>query len=163
MIIVTVIRISGIKSEGQVDQVWETYFTIAAAEIGIVLTTVSAFRTLYVSRQKKNPAAAEQSPEYRTMWYSDVMYHLRRAFLPSLWRIGSKPQQGPEGLQSEENGIVMQKLPDIPRAYMTGFRTFIRGHGKERKESRVMESHATQEDDDTWPLHSKGKGPQHQV
>ncbi|KAL8994874.1 MAG: hypothetical protein Q9169_005272 [Polycauliona sp. 2 TL-2023] len=161
MILVTIIRISGIKAEGLVDQVWETYFIIVAAEVGVILTTVSAFRTLYVSRQNKNQVGAQKSPGQWAAGYSSIKSHLKRVFVPSVWQTRSKSGQTPEGPQLEgHNGAEMENLPDIPRAQMTGIRTFIRSHGKG---SRVMESQATQDNDDTWPFQSRGMEPHHQV
>ena len=48
----TITRASGIKFRGRLDAIWEVFFQTIAAEIGMILTAVSAFRELFVSRAK---------------------------------------------------------------------------------------------------------------
>ena len=158
MILVTITRISGIKLDGSIDQVWETYFIILAAEIGIILTSVSAFRTFFISRRDNNKA--KPSPGNRTHWYSQDSSILKRLFTPSLWRSKSKGQSTSEGYKADEDDhFPMGDLPNVPRAQMTGIRTFINGNGKGMSTSRIMESQATQGDDDAWPIHAQHQEP----
>ena len=164
MILVTITRISGIKIDGKVDQVWESYFIILAAEIGIILTAATAFRAFFVSRHKRDNNGAKQSPGDRTHWYSQNRYLLKRVFTSSRWRSKPRGQSTSGGNEADEDGhFPMRNLPHIPRAHMTGVRTFIDGHGKGTNASRIMESQAIQEDEDTWPLHDKNQTPESQV
>ena len=160
MILVTITRISGMKLNDEVDQVWGSYFMIIAAEIGIILTAVTAFRALFVSRYKseKKGKGAKGSSGQRAHWYSQNTNLLRLVFTLSLWRSKSRGQSTSEGYEADKNGhFPMGNLPDIPRAHMTGVRTVIDGRGKGTDASRIMESQAIQEDDDTWPLHETNK------
>lgn len=43
-------------------------------------------------------------------------------------------------------------LPEIPRAYMTGLRTFIDKRAKGTDDADIMGSQITRDDDDDWPL-----------
>jgi len=52
MIIFTAIRASGLERRGKLDQIWVTFWQILAAETGLALMAMSAFRALYVSRKK---------------------------------------------------------------------------------------------------------------
>ncbi len=166
MILVTITRISGIKLDGKVDQVWESYFIFIAAEIGIILTAVTAFRALFVSRYKRDNKVkeAQGSSGKRAHWYSLNTNLLKRVFTLSLRRSKSRGQPTSEGYEVDKDGhFPMGNLPDIPRAHMTGVRTFIDGRGKGMDASRIMESQAIQEDDDTWPLHETNKNLEGQV
>lgn len=164
VILVTITRMSGIKTGGKVDQVWESYFLILAAEVGIILTAVTAFRALFVSRHKRDNDGAKQPPGDSTQWYSQNKHLLKRVFNPSLWRSKSRVQSTSEGYEANEDGhFPMRNLPDIPRAHMTGVRTFIDGRGNMTNPSRIMESQATQGDEDTWPLHGTDQTAKIQV
>lgn len=166
MILVTITRISGIKMDGKVDQVWESYFIILAAEIGIILTAVTAFRALFVSRHKRENNGARNPPGMQSHWYSPNTYLLKRVFTPKLWRSRSKfkSQSTSGGYEADKDGhFPMENLPDIPRAHMTGVRTFINGRGKGMNASRIMESQGIQEEEDVWPLHGKDKSLTSQV
>jgi len=156
MIMITIIRISGIKSNGQIDQVWESYWLILSAEIGIILTAVTAFRAFFVSRHKRNVNRAIESPGDRTHWYYQNKHLLKRLLKPSLWRFKEGAQTSSERYEADEDGhFPMKNLPDIPRAHMTGVRTFIDGRGRGTDTSNIMRSQAIQEHDDTWPLYTQ--------
>ncbi|KAG7009687.1 short-chain dehydrogenase [Physcia stellaris] len=162
MILVTITRISGIKLNGSIDQVWETYFIILAAEIGIILTSVTAFRAFFISRRDNNKA--KPPPGNQTHWYSQDSSILKRLFTPSLWRSKSKEHSSSEGYKADGDGhFPMEDLPDVPRAQMTGIRTFINGNGKGMSTSRIMESQASQDDDDAWPIHAQHQEPESKV
>ncbi|MCJ1346907.1 hypothetical protein MMC31_005127, partial [Peltigera leucophlebia] len=162
MILVTITRISGIKIDGNVDQVWESYFIILAAEIGIILTAVTAFRAFFVSRRKRDNNGGNQSPRYRTHWYSQKKYLLERVFNPRLWRSKTRALSTSEGY--DDGHFLMRNLPEIPRAHMTGVQTFIDCcDGKETHVSHIMESSAIQEGEDTWPLYENDQNPISQV
>lgn len=114
MILVTIIRISGIKVDGEIDQVWESFFIILAAEIGIILTSVSAFRTFFVARQRRNNEKANPSPGDHTHWYSQDSRLLKRILTLTLWRSKSKGQSTSGGYEADQDGqFPMEDLPDI--------------------------------------------------
>lgn len=148
-----------------VDQVWESYFIILAAEIGIILTAVTAFRAFFVSRHKRDNVGVKQSPRYRTHWYSQNRYLLKRVFNPRIWRSKTRALSTFEGYEADEDDhFAMRNLPEIPRAHMTGAQTFIDCCGGQGKNaSHIMESQAIQEGEDTRPLHEKDQTPVSQV
>jgi hypothetical protein len=54
MVIITIARIARLKWKDKLDSVWETYFIVIAAEIGLALVAITAFRALYVSKEKNH-------------------------------------------------------------------------------------------------------------
>lgn len=164
MILVTITRVAGIKIQGQVDQVWESYFIILAGEIGIILTAITAFRPFFVSRNKRDNNGAKRSAQYQTQWYSRNRYLLKLILTPSRWRSSSRSQSASKGYEADECGhFPIGDLPDIPRANMTGVRTFIDRRGEGTDPSRTMESQENEESEETWPLDGKNHNPQSQV
>ena len=78
---------------------------------------------------------------------------MERVFAPSPWRSKAKGQSTPlrdEGNQCSH--VDMGDLPGVPRAHLTGVRTFIDRRGNGADASDIMESRMTQYDDDEWPL-----------
>lgn len=150
MIVVTIIRVSGVLLGDIVDDVWESYWLILSAEVGIIMTAVTAFRTFFVARSKRQRG---QSPGERTHWYDRSKRLLHRTFSPSRWRFKSG-EQSSIGHEAEQNNqhVFMEALPNLPRAHMTGVRTFIDAHGRTMNDSRIMQSQMTQGDDEIWPL-----------
>lgn len=164
MIIVTITRVSGIKLDGKVDQVWESYWLILSAEVGIILTAITAFRAFFVSRNNRNNNRVVQSPGGRIHWYYHNKPLLKRIFTPVVWRSKSRKQSSSEGFEACEDGhFPMEDLPNIPRAHMTGIRTFIDGRGKVMNASHIMQSRVVEEDDDTLPLHMQHQRNGNQV
>ena len=164
MILVTITRISGIKIKGHVDHVWETYFLVLAAEIGIILAAVTAFRVFFVSRHKKDNNRAKNPPGNISRWNTHTKYLLKRAITPSLWRTKSRGPPTFDGYEADKDGhFSLGPMPDIPRAHMTGVRTFIDGRERGMNASRIMESQMIPEDEDTWPLREGSQQPESQV
>jgi len=58
LIIFTTIRVSGLENHGQVDPIWLTFWQLLSAGIGLILTAMTAFRTLCVARVKETIALA---------------------------------------------------------------------------------------------------------
>lgn len=154
MVLVTIIRISGNLIGGRVDLGWESFFIIIAGEIGIILTAVTAFRAFFVSRQKGDNRGAKSLAEFRTQIYSQSAYPLKILVTPSLWRSKIRAHSSSGGYESNECGHMPPgNLPDIiPRAHMTGIRTFIDPSGRETNTSHMMESQAIKEGKESWPL-----------
>ncbi|KAG4437710.1 hypothetical protein IFR05_006793 [Cadophora sp. M221] len=50
MIAVTIVRASGIRQGSVIDSVWETYWQVMSAEVGLIMTSATAFRTLFIAR-----------------------------------------------------------------------------------------------------------------
>ena len=52
LVALTITRVAGIKDNGSVDSVWETYWQSISAELGVFLAAASAFRAFFVSRKQ---------------------------------------------------------------------------------------------------------------
>lgn len=154
MIAVTIIRVSGVLLDDKVDAVWESYWLILHAEVGIIMTAVTAFRTFFVARSKHRRG---QSPGERTHWYDGSKRLLQRAFSLSRWRSKSG-EQSSRGYEAQQNvpHVFMGALPNVPRAHMTGVRTFIDAQGRMMNSSCIMQSQLTQSDDEIWHFHRPG-------
>ena len=141
MILVTITRIAGLRIHGAVDGVWQSYFQIVAAEIGIILASVSTYRTLFVSHQRGKIIKAKKSIEDQEHFYSSSRGFMKRVFTPSPWRSKARRQSTfNEDKRNQYGHAVMGDLPEIPRAHMTGVRTFIHGRAAGSDASDMMES-----------------------
>jgi len=69
-----IIRVSGLENHGQVDPIWLTFWQLLSAEVGLILTAMTAFRTLCVARVKERRS---RSPESVALW-DQCMGILRR-------------------------------------------------------------------------------------
>lgn len=164
MIMVTITRIAGIKlPDGQIDSVWESYFLIVAAEIGVILASISTYRALFVSHRKENMnnRAGRGTGDQGRFSSPRTRQLMKRVFVTSPWRSRARGQSTPpEGEDKEQqyNHSDTVELPEIPRVYvMTGVRSFINnGRGKGTDAFDLMEHRRTQDDDDDWPLRREG-------
>ena len=138
MIIVTIVRVSGlvINSVQSIDVIWEIYWQYVEAAVAVVMASLTAFRSLFIMR---GSGVGEHHPEGRS---HSGMTLLRKLFSLRTWRRGSK-EQGMHALPDEElPGHGDPSLPEIPRPFMTGIRTFIRGTGNSQKSHAYsMQSH----------------------
>ena len=143
MILVTITRIAGIYIHGQIDIIWESYFLIVAAEVGVILASISTYRALFVAHRK----ATIKKAKYSGPGYSPNRQILRRLLDFSPWRSRAAGQSTPgSGTASHfDTGA----LPSIPRAHMTGVWTFINGGQRQRMDGlNIMESQMIQDEDD---------------
>ncbi|KAF2233027.1 hypothetical protein EV356DRAFT_449217, partial [Viridothelium virens] len=51
-IVFTVVRAVGMQYHGKLDAIWVNFWQLTAAEVGIILTAITAFRVLFVARRK---------------------------------------------------------------------------------------------------------------
>ncbi|MCJ1384837.1 hypothetical protein MMC17_007955 [Xylographa soralifera] len=152
LVIVTIVRVSGLRLDGKIDSVWETYWIIIGAEVGLILAACTAFRMLFVHNNEK----LQQSPRGGWQWYTKSKRLLRRTFTPRTWR--TKSTGGSSDRSSgEQNHANMADLPQIPHGTMTGVRTFINGRGKTvARASQMMQSQTMEEEEDSMPLAGVG-------
>lgn len=129
VIIFTVTRASGLDWQDKLDVLWEVYFQIVAAEVGLILVSMTAFRALFVSRAARNQHSRQKSP---SVWVKS-RYFLRNLIDPR--RRISKYSNDMTGSQKADNMNVGfgGELPTIPGATMTGMNTFINRQGEEAK------------------------------
>lgn len=108
MVIVTIVRIAGIRLRGSntVDIVWLAFWQQQECSIAVLMMSVSAFRSLFIQNSAKSPAPRQHkySPSEKERRV------LRRRPLPDLHD------------DHETNG-----LPQIPSATLTGITTVIEG------------------------------------
>ena len=78
---------------------------------------------------------------------------MKRVLAPSPWRSKARGQSTLlKDKGKEYSHVDMGQLPEIPRAHLTGVRTFLDGRGNGPDGPDIMESRMTQDDDDEWPL-----------
>lgn len=142
----TITRASGLRSGNKVDAVWEVFWQFMSAETGIILTAMIAYRSLFKARK------GQQAPGKWEQWYITQKGLLQRTFTIRTWTRRSKPSSKESDSFTEHSSDKMANSPEIPRATMTGIRTFIRGHGAtSTSTSGTMQSEIMEEDEDTWP------------
>lgn len=108
MIIITIIRMSKIRiGPTQTDIIWEVFWHHVEACTAVIMVSVSAFRYVFVAHE-----ARQSPPNRKRVWYMSKKNLLRSALRRKKLRS-----------DSEE----MDRWPEIPRATMTGMRTFIQG------------------------------------
>jgi hypothetical protein len=151
IVIVTVVRASGIHQGDKLDSVWETFWQMMSAEVGLIMTSITAFRAFFVARSNER---GQQRPRSREQWSSKSRLLIRRLLTPSRWRQGgSSLTLGRSSGQVSRGNKAEKNLPSIPRATMTGIRTFINGQGSTKMgASQMMQSQVSEDTEDSWPM-----------
>lgn len=128
MIAVTLTRASGLVNTHTVDATWEVFWQYMSAQVGLILSTATAFRTSFVARSRRSPKVPNHAAWYR---------HLLRRLTQMLGSIRSTHGRYPNSptLPNTSNNLSeraeeMMALPQIPQPTMTGIRTYITGVGK---------------------------------
>lgn len=126
MIIVTIIRASGLKAKGArvntVDVLWEVYWQLAESWIAVTMVCITAFRSLFVQTTKES-----SSDSLPRKWYNV----LKR----SLWTHGHREQRAFAGGDDERKERSLESLPSAPDAVITGLKTFIDEYGRTRSDT----------------------------
>ena len=149
MIIFTVTRAGGLERQDKLDVLWEIYFQIVAAEVGLILASMTAFRALFVSRAARDQHSPQKGP---SVWLKS-RYFLRNLLDPRQWTSKySKDMAGGQKNATTKGGF-NGEFPSIPGAAMTGINTFIHRQGKEpRSEIEISTYPASMaENQDTLP------------
>lgn len=83
VITATIIRVSGLRSpEGQIDPVWEEYWSLIAAEVGVMMTGMTAFRALFVAQHGNGGEHRGDAERLPTLFYKlrtcsrRLVYHI---------------------------------------------------------------------------------------
>ena len=146
MIVVTLIRASGLRNGDVIDIVWETYWLFISAEVGLIMTAFAAFRSLFVAHASRDPHDARGAG---SSWYDTCKRLVKRSLSPRSWRSESSTPISKESSQASGGA---NNLPDIPRGTMTGIRTWINGRDKGSvNASRMMRSELIEEEKDDDP------------
>ena len=104
MVIVTIVRVSGLRNGSNLDPVWDFYWQVVESSIAIIMVSSTAFRSFFVQERIR------RSQEKRS-WYHGVKQML------------SSRSAG----ASEEPA---HELPPIARGHLTGLRTMIHRNGR---------------------------------
>jgi hypothetical protein len=132
MIATTIIRLSGLINKGVVDALWTSYWNVISAEVGIFMAAAIAFRSLFVANSKSK---APQDPPKR--YFGDSFLRVFHRKKSSTW---------------DESQADATELPRIPRAQLTGMRSFIDAQGRSRVDPALPENEVTEDHTDTAPL-----------
>ena len=122
LMVLTITRVSGLKYRGNFDVIWETYWLILSAEVGIVLTSVASFRAFFVFRGNRNQDRGIQPLGARMQGCHQGKRSLKAKFSFSPWRSISRVQESSRGYEAnEDDELPMSNLSDMPRAHITRF------------------------------------------
>jgi hypothetical protein len=127
MIMVTAARIGGLKHHGKLDYLWETYFIVVAAEIGLTLVAVTAFRALYVARVKTR--SNDTITTFR--WYGKGRYAFRKIISSIMGKTASSNTSENSEMQDMKRSAYIKG--NIPHATMTGVRTYMEANGNDEE------------------------------
>ena len=150
IILCTIVRISGLLLDGKLDFQWETYWLIIQANVGIIMTAITAFRTFFLYRSNER---AQLSGGRGLRWYTRSRQAFRRILTPWSWR----PMSANKILAGSSNEEIMG-LPRTSLAEMTGVRTFIDGPDMSAVTgSQLTRGGVREENEGIWPLPEHGQ------
>lgn len=101
MIVFASVRISGYKAQGPYGYTWQAFWQEFEACVAVIMVSLTAFRSLFVTAERKSRRTKFG------LWHSSPVARLR------------KVRKTPVSSHDKEG------LPAIPRATLTGMRTFI--------------------------------------
>ena len=115
--------------DNQLDQLWDGYWNIVAAEVGIMMASATAFRALYVT--KSGSSHRKESSGGRT-WIAHWWYKAR-----SKRRTHEEEEEGKELSAGSDwtwsNNRISTDAPQLPRNVLPrghhGQNTMVSGHG----------------------------------
>ncbi len=137
MMMVAIVRISALRTKAPlapgmtidaIDPTWKLFWQQTEASIAVLMVSFTAFRSFFVTdtsrypRERVPPAAGPAGSPVgaakQNQWYSSP----RR-----VW--GNRKRDNSDDTDTTLQGSDKNGFPSIPRATMTGIRTFIRGGG----------------------------------
>lgn len=125
MAIIAIVRVSKIRDTRGDDVVWSGFWLTIEGCVAVLMTSITAFRTAFTSRGTRDSGKKRWAPSHSWM---------RRARLRK---------------QSEDDDILERgQLPSVPRALLTGVRTYIQEH------HRTAESN-TWTGSDAWTMNEE--------
>lgn len=108
MALIALVRIGGYRIQGTIDPTWQVFWQYVEACVAIIMGSATAFRTLFVGENSR------KAPKKK------LPYSIRQRLMRK-----SPPKKDWE----DTNG---RHLPTVPSAALSGLRTFIHGHGRNR-------------------------------
>ncbi|KAK4168393.1 hypothetical protein QBC43DRAFT_310179 [Cladorrhinum sp. PSN259] len=131
MIVITVVRITGLRWRGKPDSVWETFFIIMAAEIGLSLVAVTAFRELYVSKTRHRRQADDGDNIRSFGWYGAKSKSVFRPWAAKgTVTTSSSASNRTDGFENMEMGNGQFIGYEVSGGTMTGLQTFVEANGR---------------------------------
>ncbi|KAK4234051.1 hypothetical protein C8A03DRAFT_18982 [Achaetomium macrosporum] len=131
MVVFSITRVSKIKGASGIDVPWSFFWQFMEASIAVLMGSLTVFRTLLISESNKRAAAAKNSPSNNNSppvgMGVGVGEKKKPYYLSSLLGM-IRRKKGFGDLESQEGE---DGLPEIPRATLTGLRTFIRRNNRD--------------------------------
>jgi hypothetical protein len=119
VVALNVVKLAGLRYKNQVDFIWGAHWQLLAAEVGVLLSAAISFRSFFVHRAAKR---ADQNVAFTKE---------RRFFTESfLRRFHGQCEEDSLGDSLPGEGRHTHGLPGVPRAHMTGTRSFIDEQGR---------------------------------
>lgn len=109
MIIIAIVRVSGLHKNHNIDPVWTVFWHQVEAAVAIITVSITAFRSLLGIKALKS---RERKIRERS-WFSHHQRKLRARYFQ----------------KSTQDEPTLGQLPSIPAATLTGIRTFINDNG----------------------------------
>ena len=137
----TIARISGLSYHSTVDAIWETFWQYMSASIGLILTSVAAFRSLFVSHRRNHSPQDFSDLEALRRLYAKVKQALRRTFSMQHW--GTRLWYSNDSDTSKDlEAHAGRDWGKIEHGTITGLRSFIREYQRPpATESEIMSSY----------------------
>ena len=136
MVIVTIVRVSGLRNGANLDPVWDFYWQVVESCIAIIMVSLTAFRSLFVQERNR------RTPSPRRSYYQRA-----KAFLSSK--------------SSAETAEEVWELPPVPRGHMSGLRTLFGGNGSSSMGAGNALDDENGQGDSIWPLQKSA--PRNQI
>lgn len=153
----TIMRISGLSYYNTVDATWETFWQYVSASVGLIMTSIAAFRSLFISHHVSHRQQETSDIENFCLLYARIRQALKRALSTQYWNFRVRHSKNSDtGERSSTDQAI--DLGKIERGTITGLRTFIHQYRTPTTQSQVMYSQTGKEVDDqkeTWPLPDK--------
>ena len=148
VMVCTVMRITGLSYYKSVDAVWETFWQYVSASVGLCLTSVAAFRSLFISHRVSHRQQETSDLERLSLLYDRVKRALKRnwSIQPLRVRAWQSRQEYASDTSNQFRGMDLGK---VERGTITGLRTFIRQYQRSPDTpSRLMYSQTGMEVED---------------
>jgi hypothetical protein len=152
VVIVTIIRGAGMHHGSAFDYAWVLYWQIISAEVGLLMTSATAFRAGN-SISPSGGGRDSQSNLNGKTWTSKTKQLLYRL---STQKMRQSMHTSAPTIGVQEGDSELKQLPPVHHGTITGVRTFINSRGRTSTgASRVMESRVSEEGDDSFPMSAK--------
>ena len=142
-------RISGFVYHHTVDEAWETFWQYISASIGLTLTSIAAFRSLFISYNVSHRQQETSDLRSLRLLYVKIKQALSRIFSIQTWRMRAWfPSKSDSG--QTDNADHRIHLGSIEKGTITGLKTFVRQYQREPATvSQMMYSQTGKEVDET--------------